>query len=136
MARLLSALTAGILFGLGLTVSGMVNPAKVVGFLDLAGNWDPTLAVVMIGALAVAAPTFRLILKRPYPLLAPVFSLPSRTDLDARLLCGAALFGIGWGLVGLCPGPALAALVTGSSSVLIFVGAMLAGVIGYKWLAG
>jgi len=135
VARLLSALTSGILFGLGLGVSQMVNPAKVIGFLDVAGNWDPTLAAVMIGALCVTIPAFRFTLKRPHPLLATSFSLPTKTDLEPQLIGGAALFGVGWGLSGLCPGPALCTLVTGNVLVLIFVLAMLVGAMCYKWLA-
>ena len=111
--RTLVALFAGALFGLGLSVSGMMNPAKVIGFLDFAGGWDPTLAFVMGGALLVTVPAFRLILNRPRPILADGFALPSKSTLDGRLLGGAALFGVGWGLSGFCPGPAVAALVTG-----------------------
>jgi hypothetical protein len=134
-ARLLTALGAGVLFGLGLAISGMVNPAKVIGFLDVAGDWDPTLATVMVGALAVALPAYRAILKRPGPVLAGSFSLSTGTDLDSRLLGGAVIFGIGWGLAGLCPGPALSALATGSVPVLIFVLAMFGGAFGCHWLA-
>ena len=126
-ARLLASLAAGILFGLGLVISQMVNPAKIIGFLDIAGNWDPTLLVVMAGALLVATPAFRLVLKRPQPLFASSFSLPTKTDLEPRLIGGAALFGIGWGLSGFCPGPAVTALVALEPTVPIFVLAMLAG---------
>jgi len=132
-ANLFFALCAGILFGLGLAVSQMVNPAKVIGFLDVAGNWDPTLAAVMAGALAVAMPAFRWVLKRPHPLFGASFSLPRRTDLDARLVIGAALFGIGWGVAGFCPGPAIAALTTLAWPVVMFVVAMLAGAIASDW---
>ncbi|MFH0341136.1 MAG: DUF6691 family protein [Chromatiales bacterium] len=134
-ARLLSALASGVLFGLGLVISQMVNPAKVIGFLDVAGNWDPTLGVVLAGALAVAMPAFRWILKRPHPLLATSFSMPAKTDLEPRLIGGAALFGVGWGLAGLCPGPAITALVTGALPVVAFVLALLAGAIFYDRLA-
>jgi uncharacterized membrane protein YedE/YeeE len=134
-ARLLAALGAGILFGLGLVISQMVNPAKIIGFLDVAGRWDPTLLVVMAGALAVATPAFRLVLKRSRPLFATGFSLPTRTDLEPRLIAGAALFGIGWGLAGFCPGPAVTALVTLQLPVLVFVVAMLAGALLYDRLA-
>jgi uncharacterized membrane protein YedE/YeeE len=96
MSRTLVALFAGTLFGLGLAVSGMVNPAKVVGFLDVSGGWDPTLAFVMVGALLVTIPAFRVILSRPRPILADGFDLPTKSTLDARLLGGAALFGVGW----------------------------------------
>jgi uncharacterized membrane protein YedE/YeeE len=121
------ALLSGSLFGLGLAVSGMANPAKVLAFLDVTGAWDPTLAFVMAGALAVTAPAFRGVLKRPEPWFAPGFALPGRTDLEARLVVGAALFGVGWGLAGFCPGPALAAMVSGNGRVYAFVAAMIAG---------
>ena len=124
---LVFALISGTLFGLGLAFSEMVNPAKVLAFLDVAGNWDATLAFVMLGALAVATPGFRMCLKRKRPWFAERFALPDRTDLDLRLLLGAALFGIGWGLAGLCPGPALTALVTGEAGVILFVVAMFGG---------
>jgi uncharacterized membrane protein YedE/YeeE len=123
----LLALLSGTLFGLGLAVSGMVNPAKVLGFLDIAGAWDPTLAFVMAGALAVTTPAFRFVLKQPRPWLAPAFVLPARNDLELRLVLGAALFGIGWGLAGFCPGPALAAMVTGNPAVYAFVASMIVG---------
>jgi len=129
---LLVALFSGVLFGLGLVVSGMVNPAKVLGFLDVAGDWDPTLAFVMGGALLVAVPAFRVILKRPRPVLAEEFDLPAKKDLDARLLAGSALFGVGWGLAGFCPGPAVTALASGLAPVFVFVAAMVAGMALYK----
>ena len=125
--RLLVALFSGVLFGLGLVISGMVNPAKVLGFLDVAGDWDPTLAFVMGGALLVAVPAFRVILKRPRLVLAEEFDLPAKKDLDARLLAGSALFGVGWGLAGFCPGPAVTALASGLTPVFVFVAAMVAG---------
>ena len=128
------AMLSGILFGLGLAVSGMVNPAKILAFLDVAGDWDPTLAFVMLGALAVTTPAFRIVLKRPGPWFAARFELPTKTDLEPRLVIGAALFGIGWGLAGLCPGPAITDLVTGRGSVVLFVAAMLAGAVSYDWL--
>jgi uncharacterized protein len=130
--RLLVALFSGVLFGLGLVVSGMVNPAKVLGFLDVAGDWDPTLAFVMGGALLVAVPAFRVILKRPRPVLAEEFDLPAKKDLDARLLAGSAMFGFGWGLAGFCPGPAVTALASGLAPVFVFVAAMVAGMALYK----
>jgi uncharacterized membrane protein YedE/YeeE len=133
--RLLFALLAGALFGFGLALSGMANPAKVLGFLDVAGRWDPTLAFVMGGALVVTLPLFRFVLRRPQPWFAPRFSLPERQDVDARLLAGAAIFGIGWGLAGFCPGPAFAALVTGKTAVLAFVCAMIAGFLVHDWVA-
>jgi uncharacterized membrane protein YedE/YeeE len=133
MLRMLTYLFAGTLFGLGLTISQMVNPAKVIGFLDVAGDWDPTLAFVMGGTLLVALPAFRFILmKRPKPVLEDDFALPTKREVDARLLAGSALFGVGWGLSGFCPGPAVTALATGLTPVLAFVAAMLAGMALYK----
>ena len=134
MPRTLVALFAGTLFGLGLAISGMMNPAKVIDFLDVAGGWDPTLAFVMGGALVVAIPAFRLILGRPRPILVDRFTLPTQNALDRRLLGGAALFGVGWGLSGFCPGPAVAALVTGLTPVFAFVAAMVAGMVLYAWV--
>lgn len=135
MLRMLINLLGGTLFGLGLTISGMVNPAKIIGFLDFAGNWDPTLAFVMGGALLVAIPAFRLIFKRQHPVLAEDFEVPTKKEVDARLLGGAALFGIGWGLGGFCPGPAVTALVSGLVPVFAFVAAMVAGMAVYKWIS-
>jgi uncharacterized protein len=134
MLKMLVNLFAGTLFGLGLAISGMVDPAKVIGFLDVAGDWDPTLAFVMGGALLVTIPAFRLILKRPRPVLADKFELPTNKDVDARLLGGSALFGIGWGLAGFCPGPAVTALASGLMPVFVFVAAMVVGMAVYKWI--
>ncbi len=130
--RAATALLSGTIFGLGLAVSGMMNPAKVIGFLDVAGDWDPTLAFVMVGALLVTVPAFRLVRNRRRPVLGESFDLPKKSDPDARLVTGAALFGVGWGLVGFCPGPAVAALATGLTPVLAFVAAMLAGMVAYS----
>ncbi len=127
----LMALLIGVLFGLGLAVSGMISPAKVIGFLDISGQWDPTLAFVMGGAVLVAMPAFWAAKKARKPLLAAEFRLPTRKDIDGKLLLGAAVFGIGWGLAGFCPGPAIAALSSLQWPVLGFVVAMLAG----QWLA-
>ncbi|MEZ5491215.1 MAG: YeeE/YedE family protein [Gammaproteobacteria bacterium] len=129
---LVSVFVSGLLFGLGLTVSAMVNPAKVIGFLDLAGNWDPSLALVMIGGLAITMPAFQLVLRRDRPLLEARFFLPTSKDVDRRLLGGAALFGVGWGLAGLCPGPALTSLVTLNGSVWLFVIAMVGGMFFHR----
>jgi uncharacterized membrane protein YedE/YeeE len=134
--RASAALVSGLVFGLGLAVSGMMNPAKVVGFLDAAGDWDPTLAFVMVGALLVAVPAYRFIPKRGRPVLEEEFSLPKRKAIDAPLLGGSALFGAGWGLVGFCPGPAIAALGTGLLPVFAFVAAMLAGMALHARLFG
>jgi len=125
-------LLAGILFGAGLTVSEMIDPAKVLSFLDVAGHWDPSLAFVMGGALAVSAVGTAVARRRSAPLLGGTFDAPPASPIDARLLGGAALFGVGWGLVGFCPGPALAALVTGDPRVGIFVGAMVVGMLAYR----
>jgi hypothetical protein len=110
----------------------MTNPAKVLSFLDVAGHWDPTLALVMGSALAVNAAGYAVARRRGRPWLAESFEIPTRRDLDPRLLSGAAVFGVGWGLVGLCPGPALANLLRGSVEIWLFVGAMLLGVAGYR----
>ncbi len=132
--QLILSLGAGFLFALGLGLSQMLNPAKVLNFLDLAGDWDPTLAFVMGGALLVTLPAFRLILKRPHPMFAARFYLPTKQDIDVRLIAGAVIFGIGWGIAGLCPGPAITALATGLLPVLSFVGAMAVGVVLHKRL--
>jgi uncharacterized membrane protein YedE/YeeE len=134
MLRMLVNLLTGTLFGLGLAVSGMVDPAKVIGFLDVAGDWDPTLAFVMGGALLVTIPAFRLIFKRPRPVLADDFELPTKQEVDTRLLGGSALFGVGWGLSGFCPGPAVTALATGLTPVFAFLAAMVVGMAIYKWI--
>jgi hypothetical protein len=120
-------LFCGLMFGAGLLISGMVQPTKVLGFLDIFGAWDPSLAVVMAAALAVAMPGFVLAGRRTGPLLARHNFWPTRTGIDAPLVTGAALFGTGWGLVGLCPGPALESLATLSPGVVVFVVAMAAG---------
>ena len=122
-----SALVAGILFGVGLVVGGMTIPSKIVGFLNFFGDWDPSLVFVMAGAIAVYLPAYRLITKRSKPILEEVFVLPSRRDIDGRLLVGAAIFGAGWGLGGFCPGPALTSLGGLSEAALTFVPAMFAG---------
>jgi uncharacterized membrane protein YedE/YeeE len=130
--QILSALITGSLFGFGLSLSEMINPARVIGFLDVAGKWDATLLCVMSGALLVTAPLYSLILRRSQPLLDQQFFLPTKSAIDRPLIVGAAIFGIGWGLGGFCPGPALAALASGSPAVLLFVIAMIAG----QWAAG
>jgi uncharacterized protein len=134
--RMVAALACGIIFGFGLAISGMMNPAKVIGFLDVAGDWDPTLAFVMGGALLVTIPAYRVILKRRRPVLASGFSLLAEEKFDVPLIWGSALFGVGWGLVGFCPGPAVAAVVTGFPAVLGFVAAMIAGMALHAWLSG
>lgn len=131
--RSFSTLIAGLLFGTGLILSGMANPAKVQNFLDLFGTWDPSLAFVMGGAIMVTMPGFRLVQRRATPLFNDVFHLPTRTDFDTRLVAGAATFGIGWGLGGFCPGPALTSLPLADSGTLIFVPAMLLGMVIAKF---
>ncbi|MDA7947379.1 MAG: YeeE/YedE family protein [Hyphomicrobiaceae bacterium] len=130
---LLVAAFAGLLFGTGLTISGMVNPAVVLGFLDLTGNWNPALLFVMIGALAVAVPGYQL-LKGRRPFLAETQSIPSRSDIDVPLLLGAAIFGVGWGLAGICPGPALTMLAIKPTSASLFIISMSAGMLGALWV--
>jgi uncharacterized membrane protein YedE/YeeE len=133
-ARILSSFGAGLLFGLGLVVSGMINPAKVLNFLDVAGSWDPSLAFVMAGAIAVTLIGYRLVFRMGAPLFDGKFSLPERKDIDMRLIGGAVVFGVGWGLIGFCPGPAVTAAALGEPSVYVFLTAMLAGLAGWRWL--
>jgi uncharacterized membrane protein YedE/YeeE len=128
----LFAFIAGLTFGIGLIVSQMASPAKVLGFLDLAGPWDPSLALVMAGAIAVAAIPFALAGKRPATLLGTPFALPTNRVIDAPLVGGALLFGAGWGLAGFCPGPALVALGAGQVKASVFVAAMLAGMLAFE----
>lgn len=108
--KLLFGYLSGLLFGLGLAIGGMTDPARVQGFLDVFGEWDPTLVFVLGGAVTTTFVGYRLVFRRQHPLLADVFSLPTRRDIDSRLLAGAAIFGIGWGLSGYCPGPAFASI--------------------------
>jgi uncharacterized protein len=133
MMQALTALLAGLVFGIGLIVSGMFNPAKVLGFLDLAGNWDPSLALVMAGAIAVGAFAFAVAGKRSHTLVGTPMLLPSDRRLDRPLVLGSLLFGIGWGLAGFCPGPALVALGAGYAKAVVFVVAMLAGMLIFEW---
>ena len=125
--RAVAGFALGLLFGLGLVVAGMTDPAKILNFLDLFGRWDPSLAFVMGGAVAVAFVGFRLARQRPRPLLMETYALPTATRVDRNLMAGAALFGIGWGLGGYCPGPALTTLPLLAPGTLVFVLAMLAG---------
>ena len=128
----LFAFVAGLTFGVGLIVSQMANPAKVLGFLDLAGPWDPSLALVMCGAIAVAVVGFALAGRRPTTILGTPFALPTTRGIDARLVGGGMLFGVGWGLAGFCPGPALVALGAGRGKAAVFVAAMLAGMVVFE----
>jgi len=125
--KTLMGYVAGLLFGLGLAISGMTDPARVLGFLDVAGAWDPTLMFVLGGAVVTNFIGYRLALRRPYPLFGERFQLPSRQDLDARLIGGAALFGIGWGLSGYCPGPAFASIAGLTAPLLAMLAAMVVG---------
>jgi len=130
--RLVFAYAVGLVFGLGIVISGMANPAKVLNFFDVAGTWDPSLAFVMVGALAVAFAGYRLVLQRSAPVLNRRFHLPTATALDARLIGGAAIFGIGWGIAGFCPGGALPALGTGRWEVWVFTAALIAGIVATR----
>ena len=135
MNALLTSFLSGMVFALGLGISGMTRPVKVIGFLDFFGAWDASLAFVMIGAIAVYFAAYRWSGKMSSPLLAADFSLPKRSDLDAKLIAGAALFGSGWGLGGFCPGPALTSLASSAPPVLIFVAAMMAGMWLHTWVS-
>jgi uncharacterized protein len=130
----LTSFLAGMVFGLGLIVSGMANPAKVLGFLDVAGAWDPSLALVMMGAIAVGLVAFRFAKNRTRSLMGAQMKLPSDSAIDRRLLAGSLLFGIGWGVAGFCPGPGLVALGMGESKAVVFVAAMLAGMAVFEVL--
>lgn len=125
--KTVGALAAGLLFGIGLAMSGMLDPARVLGFLDVAGEWDPSLAFVLGGAVAVSAIGFLLTGRMRKPVLADIFDIPAGRRIDAKLVVGSALFGIGWGLAGFCPGPAVASLSLGIPKAFVFVAAMLAG---------
>lgn len=131
---IVSAFVVGLVFGIGLIVAGMTNPAKVQGFLDLAGNWDPSLAFVMGGAILVGLVGFRFAARRERALLGEAMRLPTATRIDRRLVLGGLAFGAGWGLAGFCPGPALASLATGGAKAWLFTGAMLAGMIAFEVL--
>ncbi|MCB1648567.1 MAG: YeeE/YedE family protein [Pseudomonadales bacterium] len=127
MKTSLAALLSGIVFGLGLAISEMINPARVIGFLDISGQWDLTLMLVMGSALAFTLIGFPLITRKAHPILAEKFTLPTKKTLDLPLISGAVLFGIGWGLAGLCPGPAIAGLASLNPGIFLFVAAMIAG---------
>lgn len=131
--QILTALLAGLVFGLGLMVSGMADPAKVLGFLDLAGAWDPSLALVMAGAIGVGLPVFFYAGKRSTTFTGTPLQLPSARQIDRRLVLGGVLFGVGWGIAGFCPGPALVALGMGQGKALVFVLAMLVGMAVFEW---
>jgi hypothetical protein len=128
------AFVAGLVFGIGLLVSGMINPVKVLGFLDLAGRWDPSLALVMVGAIAIGVIGFVIAGRRATTVLGTPMLLPTTRTIDRRLVFGGVLFGIGWGLAGFCPGPAVAALGTGHLKAIVFIAAMLAGMLAFEWI--
>lgn len=130
--RVIAALISGLLFGLGLTISGMVNPEKVLGFLDVAGDWDPSLALVMAAAIPVAAIGFGIGRRRKAPLCGKEFALPTKTAVDLPLVAGALTFGIGWGMAGYCPGPALASLAIGNPQSAVFAAAMFFGMAVFR----
>lgn len=127
-------LLSGLVFGVGLVISGMIDPAKVQNFLDLSGTWDPSLAFVMAGAIAVTATGYWLTLRRTAPILDEKFHLPSKQPIDARLLGGSAIFGLGWGLSGFCPGPALSSLALAAPGTLAFLPAMVVGIVAASLL--
>ena len=132
--RHIVAFLSGLLFSLGLGIAGMTQPTKIIGFLDFTGKWDASLAMVMIGAIGVHLASYRLIRRRSAPVLAPAFSVPTSNRIDRRLVLGAALFGLGWGLAGYCPGPALTSLATGGPVVVLVLG-MLGGMLLFEvWL--
>jgi uncharacterized membrane protein YedE/YeeE len=140
MTGMIAAFLAGALFAIGLGIGGMTQPAKVIGFLDVAGRWDPSLAFVMMGAVVVYGALFRLVRRRARPLLSAAFSVPMRRPVDRRLVLGAGLFGMGWGLAGYCPGPGIVSLATGTTAVVAFMTAMLAGMsiadfVASTWMA-
>lgn len=130
--KLVAGYFIGLVFGLGIALSGMIDPAKVLNFFDVAGTWDPSLAFVMGGALAVTALGYRLVLRRPTPILDDRFHLPTASAVDARLVGGSAVFGVGWGIAGFCPGGALPALGTGRIEVIVFVAALVAGILAAR----
>lgn len=132
--RLVYIFAIGALFGMGIVVSGMGNPAKVVNFFDVAGTWDPSLLFVMGGALVVTVPGYRLILGRGRPIFGPEFLLPLKRQIDSRLIAGAATFGVGWGIAGFCPGGALPVLGAFDASVWVFTGALVAGIVAARLL--
>lgn len=134
--KLPAAYLIGLIFGLGISMSGMANPAKVLNFFDLAGSWDPSLAFVMGGAVVITFFGYRWVLSRSQPLFDTSFALPTRTDIDLRLISGSLIFGIGWGIAGFCPGGALPVLGTGNSTVLLFVAALITGIYLTRKLEG
>jgi hypothetical protein len=135
MKQVLASMAAGLLFGIGLALSQMIDPDKVLNFLDITGNWDPSLAFVIAGALSVTLITFRIIPQRTSPLFDDKFRLPTRTDIDKPLVIGASLFGIGWGMAGYCPGPAVATLGLNGVDIIIFVFSMIVGFVTHRYFS-
>ena len=136
MKQKLIALLSGLLFGFGLSLSQMIDRDRVLGFLDITGNWDSTLLFVLGGAVGVTMITFRFVLRLPQPIFSSKFYLPTRKDIDLPLILGAAIFGIGWGIAGYCPGPSITALVLGIWNPVLFVIAFIVGSLTYQWYAG
>jgi len=134
MKQSIVALFAGIIFGLGLSISQMTDRARVLGFLDITGVWDPTLMFVLGGAVGVTVIAFRFILRRPQPFIAPKFQLPPNNSLDRQLLAGSALFGIGWGIAGYCPGPGVTSLVQANGNPLLFIIAAIGGILVHRFV--
>jgi uncharacterized membrane protein YedE/YeeE len=134
--RSILTLLVGILFGTGISLSGMANPAKVINFFDIAGTWDPSLGFVMGGAVIVAFVGYRTVLRRPTPVFEPTFDIPQNRRIDAKLLSGAAIFGVGWGIAGFCPGGALPALGTLNPNVIVFVVAIVVGMMATRVVSG
>ncbi len=134
MKRAIASGISGVFFGVGLALSQMINPNKVLNFLDVTGNWDPSLIFVMVGAILIGRIAFYFIPKRGAPLFEDVFKLPSRKDIDKPLLIGSAIFGIGWGVAGYCPGPAFATLATNTVEAILFIAAMIAGVLLHDFI--
>ena len=130
------ALLSGLLFGLGLSLSQMIDRDRVLGFLDVTGNWDSTLLFVLGGAVGVTVIAFRFVLRLPQPIWGEKFYLPTRKDIDRSLILGAAIFGIGWGIAGYCPGPGITALILGIGNPVLFVIAFIVGLLSYQWYVG
>ncbi len=136
MKQNLIALLSGLLFGFGLSLSQMIDRDRVLGFLDVSGDWDPTLLFVLGGAVGVTVIAFPFVLRLPHPFFTGKFYLPTRKDIDLPLVLGAAIFGIGWGIAGYCPGPSITALVLGIPNPVLFLIALIIGSLGYQWYAG
>lgn len=134
MTKLISPLLIGIVFGLGIAISGMANPAKVLNFFDIAGTWDPSLLLVMFSAMFTAMIGYYLVFKRPAPVFEEKFSVPTNRVIDTKLVVGSAAFGIGWGITGFCPGGAIPAIGTGRTEVFVFMAAMIAGIVVARYL--